>query len=304
MYNFCKIVQDLLPNYMEKTTFDETNQFIEEHLEQCEECTRVYNNMKSNLEVPTENIDKGVDYMKKVNKEVKHLKFWKKVLIVIASIIGILAGIVLYRYSVLTNLYNLEVKNSKFDNFYYEQKSGNVVIKQYQKNNVMKMIKEGTLDADGNIKTWKNLNTGEAYMIIENSKQYLEVPAGFPMPLAVSFVDDRLDTIIKRIKLALDINFSIKTVKYNNKDCYKIIETKGDSNHNLEKIYEKSTGLTLFVSDTLYQSIGKNEEYNKTYITWDIGNVTDEQISKTDLSQYEYTKNTRIDGITGEVIEY
>ena len=31
----CKIVQDLLPNYIEKLTNEETNKYIEEHLNEC-----------------------------------------------------------------------------------------------------------------------------------------------------------------------------------------------------------------------------------------------------------------------------
>ena len=31
----CKIVQDLLPNYIEKLTNDETNKYVEEHLKEC-----------------------------------------------------------------------------------------------------------------------------------------------------------------------------------------------------------------------------------------------------------------------------
>ena len=158
---------------------------------------------------------------------------------------------------------------------------------------------------DGNIKTWRDLNTGETYMLLEDTKQYLEVPASFPMPLTVSFVDDKIDSIIKRLKLSLDMNFSIKPVKYDNKDCYKIAETNGEPDHKLEKIYEKSTGLMLYVNDTFYQSVIKNkEENNKIYIKWDIGNVTDEDVAKPDLSQYEYKKHENIDGFTGEVIEY
>ena len=33
----CKIVQDLLPNYIDKLTADDTNEFIENHLKECEE---------------------------------------------------------------------------------------------------------------------------------------------------------------------------------------------------------------------------------------------------------------------------
>ena len=38
----CKIVQDLLPNYIDKLTNDETNQYIEEHLAKCNECKKIF----------------------------------------------------------------------------------------------------------------------------------------------------------------------------------------------------------------------------------------------------------------------
>jgi hypothetical protein len=41
----CSIVQDLLPNYIEKLTSNETNIVIEKHLETCENCKEVYEQM-------------------------------------------------------------------------------------------------------------------------------------------------------------------------------------------------------------------------------------------------------------------
>ena len=47
----CKIVQDLLPTYIENLTSTETNKYVEEHLKQCEECTKIFNNMKKEIEL-------------------------------------------------------------------------------------------------------------------------------------------------------------------------------------------------------------------------------------------------------------
>ena len=44
----CKIVQDLLPNYIENLTNEETNRFIEEHLKECPECHAI---IKDNADV-------------------------------------------------------------------------------------------------------------------------------------------------------------------------------------------------------------------------------------------------------------
>lgn len=84
----CKLVQDLLPNYIEKLTSEETNVFIEKHLKSCEECTKFLNEMNNDLEIELpQNDDKEVDYIKKYNHKLKSLKL---ALILIPTIIVIL----------------------------------------------------------------------------------------------------------------------------------------------------------------------------------------------------------------------
>ena len=34
----CNIIRDLLPNYIEKLTNNDTNEFIEKHIENCKKC--------------------------------------------------------------------------------------------------------------------------------------------------------------------------------------------------------------------------------------------------------------------------
>ena len=46
MESKCKIVQDLLPTYIESLTSEETTNFIEEHLNSCNECKKIYDNWK------------------------------------------------------------------------------------------------------------------------------------------------------------------------------------------------------------------------------------------------------------------
>ena len=73
--NDCKIVQDLLPNYIENLTSEETNNYIKEHLEKCEECKKIYENMKKNIKSNNnnENNKKDVKYLKKFNNKIKRL---------------------------------------------------------------------------------------------------------------------------------------------------------------------------------------------------------------------------------------
>jgi hypothetical protein len=62
----CMIVQDLLPNYIEKLTSDVTNHAVEEHISSCEQCNELLNIM--NAEITTK---------KTVPK--RELKFLKKI---------------------------------------------------------------------------------------------------------------------------------------------------------------------------------------------------------------------------------
>ena len=54
----CKLVQDLLPNYIEKVTSEETNQYIEEHLQNCTDCEKVYTSMTEEIKAKALDTDK------------------------------------------------------------------------------------------------------------------------------------------------------------------------------------------------------------------------------------------------------
>ena len=73
--NECKIVQDLLPNYIENLTNEETNKYIEEHLKKCENCKKVLENMKKDIQVnDLKRTKKEVKYIKKFSNKMKLLK--------------------------------------------------------------------------------------------------------------------------------------------------------------------------------------------------------------------------------------
>ena len=96
----CKIVQDLLPNYVEKLTNEETNNFIEEHLKGCNECKKILENMKNDL---------NIDDSKRDNREVKYIKKYNKKLTILKSLIIIILAVALvtmtYFYFEMRNAY-------------------------------------------------------------------------------------------------------------------------------------------------------------------------------------------------------
>lgn len=65
----CKIIQDLLPLYCDKLTSPESNEEIEKHLHECEECTQVYESMCEKEESVIDNPEKDIQPLKKVKRK-------------------------------------------------------------------------------------------------------------------------------------------------------------------------------------------------------------------------------------------
>ena len=141
----CTIIQDLLPNYIEKLTAKETNEFIEEHLKECNKCQKVLNNMKKEYCVETEKRDeREVEYIKKYSKKMKRLK---KVFLIILAVFLIYVLTVLYKYNILTKIYeNNEISNNN-SNYFYRSISSDTIMECYKKDDIikinMKLIKSG-----------------------------------------------------------------------------------------------------------------------------------------------------------------
>lgn len=45
----CEVIQDLLPSYIDRLTSDSSNQLVERHLNECDACKVLYNDMKQEL---------------------------------------------------------------------------------------------------------------------------------------------------------------------------------------------------------------------------------------------------------------
>lgn len=64
----CGIVQDLLPNYIEKLTSADTNHAVEEHLDTCEACKKTYEQMTADLGNPAKVPVIELKFLKKVKR--------------------------------------------------------------------------------------------------------------------------------------------------------------------------------------------------------------------------------------------
>ena len=73
----CYIVKDLLPGYIDGLTCEEANAEIQEHLKDCRDCRRVYEQMSASMSqdiVLPENkaLDQNIDFLKKLKRKIRH----------------------------------------------------------------------------------------------------------------------------------------------------------------------------------------------------------------------------------------
>ncbi len=117
----CKIIQDLLPNYIEKLTNEETNNYIEEHLKDCRECRKILKDMQRELKInDLKRDDRKVKYIKKYNKKLLILKL--TICIILAISLGVMTyGHLYYRNAFfrLTNKLSEEVSEQKYPDVFY-----------------------------------------------------------------------------------------------------------------------------------------------------------------------------------------
>ena len=86
----CGVIRDLLPSYVEQLTGSETNELVEQHLADCEECRKIVGNMKNNEKMSPviQGEEKAeLDFLKK-NKKRTRLIVWCSIIAAVLVICG------------------------------------------------------------------------------------------------------------------------------------------------------------------------------------------------------------------------
>ncbi|MCM3311826.1 zf-HC2 domain-containing protein [Shouchella rhizosphaerae] len=98
------VFKDLAPAYIDKLTSEETNEQIEKHMDQCEECRNYLNKMKGDLFSEDENErrkdKRNIDYFKKVRSKNR-----KKILVIVSSLLAMFFVLITAYYFVFVNMW-------------------------------------------------------------------------------------------------------------------------------------------------------------------------------------------------------
>lgn len=93
----CNIIKDLLPLYVENMVSDDTKQFVEEHINECEECKQEYEMLKSDTKMQNriQEENNPVKSMEKIKTTINKNKTYT---ILISSMTAIIAVITICSY--------------------------------------------------------------------------------------------------------------------------------------------------------------------------------------------------------------
>lgn len=299
----CKIVQDLLPNYIEKLTNEETNNYIEEHLKQCENCQKVLDNMQKDFDLDTDKRDKReVKYIKKFSYKVNILKF---TLLVILLAFIIVTG---RKMIIISELSNKAEKLMSATNYYYCNSS-------FDKNNYFKIetyisgdnkkIRYTTfsVNSEWNRETIISTKEGksEEGKDIYNFAQYSEKTSG----KKAVFIEKNEDTVhvngfIRNVFSTENLwelfksacKASIKTTTFDGKECYYISNfkttlTADDISNGM--YVDKETGLLVCIMpyDTISENTNKLERVSSQEYVYEFNTVTEEDFIQPNADEYE-----------------
>lgn len=272
----CKIIQDLLPNYIEGLTNQETNQFIEEHLNECAECKNMYTDMKQKLSGEgRENSKEKVDYLRKYNRKLRVLK---SIILIIIIVLPLLFCYSARKMTILSNLVAKQADYKCSNNFHQRVIKNtdevNMIADYYKKGNKDVYYQTITINKTGETaKKVMFVSESEVKMYYEKGKEDIlnEYDLSFGiMPVSMYFDYKSLwQTFITMQKV------SIKETILNGKNCYKIKYNLTPNPDNLEwEVYkDKETGLTIKLDDFEFE--------------YEFDNVSDSVFAEPDLEKYE-----------------
>lgn len=263
----CKIVRDLLPNYIENLTNEETNNYIEEHIKGCNDCKVVLENMQKSLDTNSKKKDnREVKYIKKYSKKMKVLKFILLIIIVIfVLIIGRRTAIM---FSLSKKAEN-HINNNYYAKIYSYQGDSLIITESYNKDkdyltvvtrlNNENEVQKITYYKKGNEKlSW--IQVGDKIYTKNSDLEGKITPT--------TYVSDGL---IENLQLAFITG--IDSTFCNGKECYVI---KGKS---YERYIDKETGLAVRIIDKASKNISTEKDAVIDY-EYDFNVVEDSDIVK------------------------
>lgn len=280
----CNLVKDLLPNYVENLTNEDTNLFIENHLKECKECSNILNSMKFGEDKSDENeTKKFVNYSKKFRNKYKLLKYIILIILFVLIFHTVRNCII---YSIIIKRHNNSI--SQKTNYHYQ---------------MYDYSKDSLLSEEWYVKDGKFLYSHSYCNFNENSYQNRKFYLYFDGEQFYSYdVDNKVVTVSKVTENSLlrpyimepynIIKFEpltllecilckIDSCNVNGQDCYRMIDLL-DNSSEFMITYDKATGMPVKSSNLA----SGTEVSIFHYLDFDV--VTDDDLKVPNSEEYIY----------------
>lgn len=322
--NECEIVKDLFPSYIEKLLSNDSEGFIEKHLENCSECRNILQILKKEK---NENIDKvkfndkiEYKYLKKINKKILLLK---SVIIIILLVIFIIFGLTIlklnYLNNVITTTYNniQDLKKVKNYSISIEQHQINYInntefisnTKYYFLNDTYKedlswyISYENTENPSRSY--YGKINSNKRIEIYDDTKKIINSTTNYNYETEASFINRTYSdfnnySIFGGFSyIYLISGLKIRNDRFSGKECY-VLKSQSNSKEGFKEIWiEKDTMLPIRIVEDIF-----NNQYNEKNIICNTNVVKEIDIEIPNKEGYLVeNNNTNVDETAKEVIE-
>ena len=298
----CKVVEDLLFGYVDKTLNNESKKLVENHLKDCKDCKEKLNEILEENKQNEKIQQREIDYLKKIKIKSRI----KSILIAIGIIILILILLYLIKFIRISNIMGKAERSLKSQNYYCEKQENSgedsvSVSKTYYKDGKYKITNEIYSDNGKElISTEYGEERSDERKIVNEREKIVTVYKGdisetFNKEENVKF--DRFPLEERKMvyaNLGKAFLMSIESDSYDSNKEYYILRYKFDKRNTWEVWLDKETGLVIreinrggsivYIPGT--EIVKKESDIIEKY-KYDFGIVNDEDVNVPDFSGYK-----------------
>lgn len=265
----CKIIQDLLPSYVEDLLSTETKEYVEKHIQECVECKDILNNMQDTIKENDDRVkQKEVNYLKKFKNKMNVLK---TILLIVFVVVLLVLG---RRIIIVSDLSNKaqDIKQNNLNNYYAKIEGGFAgeyhVTECYYKDGNYKIRTISYSEEKGREEIVFYKNENEQIMLTETQEgKFLNKNAFIKEVTPIPYYNDNVEV------LCMALAYGVEAVNLDDIECY-VLKSKTN-----EQYICKETGLMVKHID--------RTNNNVTDYEYKFGTVEEADISIPDLSEYK-----------------
>lgn len=298
----CKVVEDLLFGYVDKTLNDESKKLVEKHLKECKDCKEKLNEILEDSKLNEKTQQKEIDYLRKVRTKSRV----KSILIAIGLIVIILILAYLIKFIKISNIMGKAEKSLKSQNYYCEKQesageNSASVSKTYYKDGKYKITREIYSDDGKELISAEYGEVGSDEKKIVNEKEKtVTIYKGDISKILNKEENIKFDRFSLEERKSIYANLgktflmSITSDSYDSNKEYYILRDKFDKRNSWEVWLDKETGLVIreinrggsrsYITGT--EIVKKESDVIEKY-KYDFDIVSDDDVKVPDFSGYK-----------------